>query len=70
MFKAVFVSMSVFVCDNKNDRMSLFFMFLLAGTVYHVVFAQNTVLFIYLFFGGQIRRLEKLSIGSRNWNKP
>lgn len=49
MFKAVFVSMSVFACDNKNDQMSLFFIFLLARTVYHVVFAQNTFLFIYIF---------------------
>lgn len=54
MFKAVFVSMSVAACDNKNDQTSLFFIFLLAGIVYRVVFAENTFLFIYLFFGGQL----------------
>lgn len=54
MFKAVFVSMSVTACDNKNDQMSLFLIFLLAGPGYHVVFAENTFLFIYLFIGDQL----------------
>lgn len=63
MFKAAFASMSVFSCDNENDQMSLFFIFLLAGTVYHV-FAQSTFFFKWLKL-----KSDKLSLGSKNWNK-
>ena len=51
MFKAIFASMSVFACNNKNDQMSLFFIFLLAGTVYLVVFAQSTFFFFFFLVG-------------------
>lgn len=56
MFKAIFASMSVFACNNKNDQMSLFFIFLLAGTVYLVVFAQSTFFFFLVgkFKAGEI----------------
>ena len=50
MFKAIFASMSVFACNNKNDQMSLFFIFLLAGTVYLIVFAQSIFFFLVVKF--------------------
>lgn len=53
MFKAVFASMSVFAYDNKNDQMNLFFIFLLAGIAYHVVFAQSTF-FFFFFLNGSV----------------
>lgn len=51
VFKAVFASMSVFAYDNRNDQMNLFFIFLLAGIAYHVVFAQSTFFF---FLSGSV----------------
>lgn len=36
--------------DNKNDQMNLFFIFLLAGTMCHVVFAEITFWKIFIYF--------------------
>ena len=50
MFKAIFASMSVFACNNKNDQMNLFFIFLLAGTVYLIVLPKAYFFFLVVKF--------------------
>jgi hypothetical protein len=49
IFKAEFASMSAFAYVNENDQMKLFFIFLLARTMYHVVFAQSTFFIVAKF---------------------